>query len=73
MMIMGLFGKKFECKACGTKFKSEAELMEHGRTHMAGKQQQEDHSTHEHFSCKACGATFHSEPELKQHGQTYHM
>jgi predicted RNA-binding Zn-ribbon protein involved in translation (DUF1610 family) len=66
---MEFFGKKFECKACGAKFKTEDELMEHGRMHMAGA---EDHSSHEHFSCAACGESFHSEAELKQHGQQYH-
>lgn len=66
---MGLFGKKFECKACGTKFKSEDELVEHGKMHMA----EDSHFGHEHFTCKACGTTFHSPAELQEHGQKYHM
>ncbi|AFU58912.1 zinc finger C2H2 domain-containing protein [Candidatus Nitrososphaera gargensis Ga9.2] len=67
---MELFGKKVECKACGAKFKSEEELMEHGKMHMG---ETHDHSDHEHFACKACGVTFHSEVELKEHGQKHHM
>jgi hypothetical protein len=70
---MNLFGKKFECKACGIKFKSEEELMQHVRMHIAGTHQQEDHSTHEHFSCNACRNSFHSKEELKQHGQKHRM
>jgi hypothetical protein len=31
---MGLFGKKYKCSTCGAKFKTEAEMMEHGKTHM---------------------------------------
>ena len=30
---MGLFGKKYKCSTCGAKFKTEAEMMEHGRMH----------------------------------------
>jgi uncharacterized Zn-finger protein len=66
---MGLFGKKFKCEACGSKFSSQEELMSHGRTHM----QEADHSSHEHFICNACGEAFHSELELKSHGQQAHM
>lgn len=29
---MGLFGKKFECEACGQKFKKVEELMEHAKS-----------------------------------------
>ncbi len=32
---MGLFGKKYKCSTCGAKFKTEAELMEHGKIHMS--------------------------------------
>lgn len=67
---MDLFGKKYECHQCGTKFKSEAELKEHGQTHM---EQRQDHAEHEHFTCNACGTSFHSKTELEQHGQKHHM
>lgn len=30
---MGWFWKKFKCEACGAKFKTEAELAEHAKTH----------------------------------------
>jgi len=30
---MGLFGKKYKCSTCGAKFKTEAEMMEHGKMH----------------------------------------
>lgn len=61
----------FECKACGIKFASASELVEHGKMHAGMKT--DDHTGHEHFACNACGATFHSEAELKEHGQKYHM
>jgi uncharacterized C2H2 Zn-finger protein len=67
---MNPFGKSFECQQCGTKFRSESDLMEHGQMHMA---QGQDHAGHEHFTCNACGTSFHSKAELEQHGQKYHM
>lgn len=67
---MGLFGKKFKCDACGTKFGSEEALMSHARTHRSAAAT-EDHSKHEHYTCNACGSAFHSELELKNHGQQH--
>jgi len=33
--IMGWFWKRFKCEACGAKFKNEAELADHAKTHKA--------------------------------------
>ena len=32
-VLLGLFGKKYKCSTCGAKFKTEAEMMEHGKMH----------------------------------------
>lgn len=68
---MRLFGKKYECKVCEIKFRSESELIEHDRVHVG--EAKEDHSGHEHFNCTSCGMSFHSKDELKQHSQKSHM
>ena len=64
---MSLFGKKFECQACGMKFASEAELRQHGAVHMAPKP-----AAPQGPSCPACGASFGSAEELKAHGRQAH-
>ena len=67
---MGFLRKDgFECKACGTSFRSEGELAAHGKIHTGT---QEDHLQHEHFSCSACGTTFHSSNELAVHAELQH-
>lgn len=63
---MALFGKKFRCETCGMKFRTEAELREHGKMHMQQMPARRD------FTCQTCGASFHSETELKQHGARVH-
>ncbi|HII41064.1 MAG TPA: hypothetical protein HA326_07620 [Thermoplasmata archaeon] len=64
---MSLFGKKFECQACGMKFNSEAELRQHGAVHMAPKP-----AVPQGPSCPACGVSFRSQDELKAHAQQHH-
>ncbi len=48
------------------KFRTEAELQEHGKMHM------QPMPAHRDFACQVCGASFHSETELKQHGARVH-
>lgn len=33
LVVMGWFWKRFKCEACGAKFKAEAELADHAKTH----------------------------------------
>ncbi len=63
---MGLFGKKYKCSTCGASFKSERELMDHGKVHM----QQTAKSGA--FACAACNMSFSTESELRQHNQRVH-
>jgi len=72
---MGIFdSKKFKCDTCGAKFKTQAELMGHGKMHMtqapggmagAAVQAQD-------FVCKACGMKFRSQAELMEHSKKMH-
>ncbi len=64
-MIMGLFGKKYKCDTCGASFKSQNELMEHGKIHMQSSQTGS-------FKCQACGMSFQSQADLRQHTQRTH-
>ncbi len=64
---MSLFGKKFECQACGMKFASEAELRQHGAVHMGPKP-----AAPKALSCAACGISFRNEDEMKAHGRQRH-
>jgi len=64
------FGKKYKCDACGAKFSTETELMEHQKTHTmsgqsASKQVQQ-------FKCKTCGMMFDSQPDLAEHTKRAH-
>jgi DNA-directed RNA polymerase subunit RPC12/RpoP len=63
--MLGLFGKKYKCDTCGASFKSQNELMEHGKIHMHASQAGS-------FKCQACGMSFPSQAELKQHSQRVH-
>ena len=65
---MSLFGKKFDCPACGMTFASEAELRQHGAVHSAPKAP----SAPQGPSCPVCGASFGSPEELKAHAQQAH-
>jgi uncharacterized C2H2 Zn-finger protein len=64
---MGLFGNKFECGMCGTSFKTEAEMKEHGRMHSSQGAPQPTS-----LRCEACGMTFRSEFEMGEHGRQAH-
>ncbi len=59
---MGLFGKKYKCDACGTKFKKEEDLMQHAKQAHGKKD----------YQCKTCNMAFRSEQELMQHGKQAH-
>ena len=61
---MGLFGKKYKCDTCGASFKTQSELMEHGKMHMQAQSSS--------FKCQACGMSFPTQAELKQHSQRAH-
>lgn len=63
--MIGLFGKKYKCDACGASFKTQSELIEHNKTHMKGSQTAS-------FKCQACGASFATQAELQQHSQRVH-
>ncbi len=72
---MGLFdGKKFKCDACGGKFKTEAELMEHSKMHVAGSQSgmSSGNMQVQQFECKACGMKFNTQAELVEHSKKSH-
>jgi uncharacterized C2H2 Zn-finger protein len=72
---MGLFdSKKFKCDPCGAKFKTEAELMEHGKMHMASSKggMQSGNMQAQQFECKACGMKFGSQAELMEHSKKSH-
>jgi len=72
---MGLFdSKKFKCETCGAKFKTQEELMEHGKIHMStstGGMTGTKMQTQE-FECKACGMKFRSQAELMEHSRKSH-
>lgn len=38
--------KNLECKACGNKFRSETDLKEHGKLHIAKDQSNREKSSH---------------------------
>ncbi len=63
---MSLFGKKYECLACGMKFASEAELRRHGAVHTASKP-----SASQGPSCAACSISFRNEDERRIHGRQH--
>ena len=65
---MSLFGKKFECPACGMKFSSEAELRQHGAVHSAPMAP----AAPQGRSCPACGACFRSPEDLTAPAQQAH-
>ena len=65
---MSLFGRKFECPACGMKFSSEGELRQHGSVHMASKPAAAPPAP----TCPSCGMSFRSPEELKAHAQEAH-
>lgn len=68
-----LFGKKYACSGCGAKFKSEGELKEHSKVHMASMAP--GHSQGGgggNFKCGGCGASFASESDLKAHSAKMH-
>lgn len=57
---MGLFGHR--CGACGARFRSEADLMNH---------EQLAHSD-PGYDCRRCGVTFPSMEEMRTHLQREH-
>ena len=63
--MIGLFGKKYKCETCGASFKSQNELMEHGKMHIQGAQPTS-------FKCQTCAMSFATQAELKQHAQKAH-
>lgn len=69
LAIMGWFGKKFKCDACGTKFKSEAELMDHAKSH---KMAAENDTGSGLFPCATCMEEFESKGELQDHIKQFH-
>ena len=63
--MLGLFGKKYKCETCGASFKSQNELMEHGKMHTMSSQTGG-------FKCQSCGMSFSNQADLKQHAQKAH-
>jgi ribosomal protein L37AE/L43A len=53
---MALFGKKYECKICGSKFKTEKDLLEDMERHKKGI-----------FRCESCNEDFADEGSMKMH------
>ena len=72
-LVTGLvfgFGKKYKCDACGAKFSTESELMEHKKTHMMPGQSTSTQV--QQFKCKTCGMVFDSQPDLAEHTKRAH-
>ncbi len=65
---MGWFGKKFKCEACGAKFKTEAELADHAKTHKAA----ENDAGSGLYPCETCMEEFESRGELQAHIKQFH-
>lgn len=70
---------QFTCSACGMKFNTQDEMMDHGKTaHQISSQDEhiEDHqspsASQEHFKCSMCGATFSSQEEMSAHAKEKH-
>lgn len=67
---MGWFGKKFKCEACGAKFKTEAELADHAKTHKTAAAENDTGSGL--FPCDQCMEEFESKGELQDHLKQFH-
>lgn len=66
---MGWFGKKFKCEECGSKFKTEAELADHVKTH---KTVTTENSGSEFFPCDTCMEEFETRGALQEHIKQFH-
>ena len=53
---MVLFGKKYECRICGSKFRTEEELLDDMEKHKRGI-----------FRCESCNEDFADEGSMKMH------
>ena len=69
-LLMGWFGKKFKCEACGAKFKGEAELADHAKTHKTAAK--ENDTGNGLVPCESCMEEFETETELKEHVKQFH-
>jgi len=63
------FGKKYKCDTCGAKFSTEAQLMEHQKTHMRPAQAA---TPAQQFKCQTCGMVFDSQAALMEHSKRAH-
>jgi DNA-directed RNA polymerase subunit RPC12/RpoP len=68
--LMGWFGKKYKCEACGTKFKTEAELADHAKTHKTAAAENDSGSGL--YPCETCMEEFESKGELQDHIKQFH-
>lgn len=67
---MGWFGKKFKCEACGAKFKTEAEMTGHAKTHKTAAK--ENDTGNGLVPCETCMEEFESPAELQEHIKQFH-
>jgi len=68
--LMGWFGKKIKCEACGAKFKTEAELADHAKRHRTAAKENDTGSGL--VPCETCMEELESQAELQEHIKQFH-